>query len=226
MSAGVVVLLVGAGVAALANWWAVGDPATARKHRLEQWAKPITMGLLVGVAATAGSPDDGVRVALVIGAVLGLVGDVALLADSEPRFLVGLGAFALGHLAYAVAAVQVDVTPWALVGAAFMVALLAFRFVSRILPGARREGGGAMAGAVVFYGVVISLMVIAAWGMFTTASPAWLAAVGAMLFAISDWVLGHRKFAGPLPFGRLGVMVPYHLGQALLILGVALASGR
>jgi hypothetical protein len=39
-------------------------------------------------------------------------------------------------------------------------------------------------------------------------------------------VVGHRKFAGPLPVGRLGVMVPYHLGQALLILGVALASGR
>jgi uncharacterized membrane protein YhhN len=226
VSAAVVGLLIAAGVAAVSNWWAVSEPATAHKHRVEQWAKPITMALLVAVAATAGSPDDGVRIALVIGAVLGLVGDVALLGDSEPRFMAGLGAFALGHLAYAVAAVQVDVTGWALVGAAFMVALLAFRFVSRILPGARREGGGVMAGAVVFYGVVISLMVIAAWGMFATASPAWLAAVGAMLFAISDWVLGHRKFAGPLPVGRLGVMVPYHLGQALLILGVALASGR
>ena len=223
MSAGLVVLLIVAGLAALTNWWAVSDPANARKHRIEQWAKPITMALLIGVAATAGSPDDGVRIALVTGGVLGLVGDVALLGDSELRFMTGLGAFALGHLAYALAAVQIDVTPWALVGAAFMGALLAYRFVSRVVPGARREGGGALAGALMFYGVVISLMVIAAWGMFATDSPAWLAAIGAMLFAISDWVLGHRMFAGPLPLGRLGVMVPYHLGQALLILGVALA---
>jgi uncharacterized membrane protein YhhN len=220
----VVLLLIAAGVAALTNWWAVSDPPTARKPRVERWAKPITIALLVVVAATAGSPDNDVRITLVIGAVLGLVGDVAMLGDSEPRFMAGLGAFALGHFAYAAAAVQVDLTTWALVGTAFMAALLAFRFVSRIVPGARSEGGGVMAGAVVFYGVVISLMVIAAWGMFATDSPAWLAAVGAMLFAISDWVLGHRKFAGPLPMGRLGVMVPYHLGQALLILGVALAS--
>jgi uncharacterized membrane protein YhhN len=159
----------------------------------------------------------------VTGAVLGLVGDVALLGDSELRFMTGLGAFALGHLAYAVAAVQIDVTAWALVGAAFMAALLAFRFVSRIVPGARREGGGVLAGAVMFYGIVISLMVISAWGVFATDSPAWMAAVGAMLFAVSDWVLGHRTFAGPLRVGRLGVMVPYHAGQALLIVGVALA---
>jgi uncharacterized membrane protein YhhN len=223
VSAGVVVLLVAAGVAAGANWWAVSDPTTPGKRPTEQWAKPVTIALLVAVAATAGAPADGVRVALVIGAVLGLVGDVALLGDSEPRFMAGLGAFALGHLAYAAAAVQVDITAWALVGAAFMVAILAFRFISRIVPGAKREGGAALAGAVVFYGAVISLVVVAAWGMFATDSPAWLAGAGAMLFAISDWVLGHRRFAGPLPVGRLGVMVPYHVGQALLILGVALA---
>ncbi len=181
------------------------------------------MVLLIGVAATAGNPADGVRVALVIGAVLGLVGDVALLGHTEGRFMAGLGAFALGHLAYAAAAVQIDVSAWALVGVAFMAALLGFRFVSRILPGARRLGGPVLAGAVVFYGAVISLMVIAAWGIFDTASAAWLAAVGAMLFAVSDWVLGHTRFAGRVPGGRLAVMVPYHLGQALLILGVALA---
>src|SRR5690606_13042335 len=131
--------------------------------------------------------------------------------------------FAFGHLAYAGAAIQVAFTAWAVVGAVFMIALLAFRFVGRILPGARREGGAVLAGAVVFYGAVISLMVITAWGMFATDSPAWLAGAGALLFAISDWVLGHTRFAGPLPGGRLAVMVPYHLGQTLLILGVALA---
>jgi hypothetical protein len=33
-------------------------------------------------------------------------------------------------------------------------------------------------------------------------------------------VLGHRRFVGPLPGGRLAIMVPYHVGQALLIVGL------
>ena len=59
-------------------------------------------------------------------------------------------------------------------------------------------------------------MTLTAWGTGIV-----LAGVGATLFAVSDWVLGHRRFAGPLPGGRLAVMVPYHVGQALLIVGVA-----
>ncbi|HWL43469.1 MAG TPA: lysoplasmalogenase [Ilumatobacter sp.] len=223
MDAVAVALLVAAAAAGFVNWWAVSGPGSVLQRRVESVAKPLTMTLLVGVAATAGSPGGGVRVALVVGAVLGLVGDVALLGDSEPRFMAGLGAFALGHLAYAAAALQVGWSAWALAGVAFMAVLLAVRFVTRILPGAKREGGSVLAGAVTFYGAVISVMVITAWAIFDTATPAWLAAVGAMSFAVSDWVLGHTKFAGPLPGGRLAVMVPYHLGQALLIVGVALA---
>ena len=65
--------LIAAGVAALVDWWAV-----ARGRRtVELWAKPLTMALLVGVAATAGDPDGDVRSWLVAGALLGFVGDVA-----------------------------------------------------------------------------------------------------------------------------------------------------
>jgi uncharacterized membrane protein YhhN len=207
--------LIAAGVAALVDWWAV-----ARGRRMvELWAKPLTMALLVGVAATAGDPDGGVRAWLVAGAVLGLVGDVALLGDGEAAFMVGLAAFAFGHLAYAIAAVLVGFdAAWALVGAAFMAVVLGFRFATRTVPGARRRGGPALAGAVVFYACVITAMVITAWG--TTAV---IAGLGAMAFAASDWVLGHERFVGPLPGGRLSVIVPYHVGQALLIVGLATA---
>ena len=207
--------LIAAGVAALVDWWAV-----ARGRRMvELWAKPLTMALLVGVAATAGDPDGGVRAWLVAGAVLGLVGDVALLGDGEAAFMVGLAAFAFGHLAYAIAAVLVGFdAAWALVGAAFMAVVLGFRFATRTVPGARRRGGPALAGAVVFYACVITAMVITAWG--TTAV---IAGLGAMAFAASDWVLGHERFVGPIPGGRLSVIVPYHVGQALLIVGLATA---
>ncbi len=197
------------------DWWAVG---TSRR-RVELVAKPVTMATLVGVAAVAGSAPGEVRLWLVVGAVLGLVGDVALLDDGETSFMVGLGAFAIGHLAYAVAALGTgfELAP-ALAGAAFTIVLLAYRFVPRTLAGARRHGGDVLAGAVVFYAMVISLMVITSWG-----TAIWMAAAGASLFAISDWILGYQRFVGPLPGGRVSVHAPYHIGQGLLIVGVATA---
>jgi uncharacterized membrane protein YhhN len=177
------------------------------------------MALLVGVAATAGDPGGDVRAWLVVGAALGLVGDIALMGDGEVEFMVGLGAFAVGHLAYVVAALLVGFDPlWALIGVVFMAALLSVRFATRTVPGARRVGGAVLGGAVVFYACVITAMVVTAWGTAVV-----LAGVGAMAFAASDWVLGHERFVGPLPGGRLSVMVPYHVGQALLIVGLALA---
>lgn len=76
----------------------------------------------------------------------------------------------------------------------------------------------AFTAAVLFYAVVISAMVLTAWS-----SAVWVAALGAMSFAASDRVLGHQRFVGPLPGRRLSVIVPYHVGQALLIVGLATA---
>ena len=219
MNATATTLLIAAAAAALVDWWAV----SRNDRRWEAVLKPLTMALLVGVAATAGQPDTGVRVALVLGAALGLAGDVALLGESEGRFMAGLAAFAAGHLCYVAAAIQVGWSNWALVGVAAVVVMFGARFLTRVVPGARRLGGPVLAGAVVFYGAVIAAMMITAWGAAGVGHPAWLAGVGAVLFAASDWVLGHTRFAGPLPGGRLAVMVPYHAGQALLILGIALA---
>ncbi len=206
--------VLGAAVAAV-DWWAVG----AGRRRLEVVAKPAVMLVLIAVIIATPDVPGPVRTWLLVGAGLGLVGDVALLGDGETAFMAGLGSFALGHLAYVGAALTVGFDPaWALPGVAFGIALLGYRFLSQTLPGARVAGGDVLAGAVIFYALVISSMVVTAW-----ATTALLAAVGAMLFAVSDWVLGHRRFVGPLPLGRLGVMVPYHVGQALLVIGLATA---
>lgn len=209
------VLMVLSGVTALIDWWAV-----ARNRRtVELAAKPLTMALLVGVAASVGDPAADVRTWLVIGATLGLLGDVALLGDGEVAFMAGLGSFAVGHLSYGVSALLVGFDwAWAIPGVAFLAVLLGFRFIGETLPGAKRHGGPVLAGAVVFYAVVISVMVVTAW-----ATGEVLAAGGAVLFSISDWLLGYQRFVAPIKYGRLGVIVPYHLGQALLIIGLATA---
>lgn len=186
---------------------------------MELVAKPLTMTLLVVIAAVAGDAPGDVRGWLVVGAVLGVAGDVALLFDGEQAFMAGLAAFAFGHVFYAVAALAVGFSArWALGGALFTCLLLSYRFVPRTLPGARDHGGSVLAGAVVVYALVISTMVISAWGTGLA-----MAAIGASLFAISDWVLGHGRFVGPLPGGRVSVHVPYHVGQALLIVALATA---
>lgn len=214
------VFLAVAAVFGVIDWWAVAGEG---RRSVERWAKPAAMASLCVVAATAGSPSDGVRVALVIGAVLGLVGDVVI-GESEPRFMGGLVAFLIGHVAYVVAALMVGFD-WrtALIGLVFIVALLSYRFLTRVLPAAVGIGGRFLGGAVLTYGLVIAAMVVTAWGAAGTGSPAWMAGVGACSFAISDWVLGHNRFVGPLPGGSVTVMTTYHLGQALLILGLALA---
>jgi uncharacterized membrane protein YhhN len=210
------VLLVAAAASAVIDWWAVA----VENRRLEGVAKPATMALLVGVAATIGDAPADVRAWLLGGAVLGFVGDVALLRQGDLAFMAGLTAFAVGHGAYVVAAVLVgfDVV-WALPGVVFIALLLGYRFVGETVPGARDHGGPALGAAVLFYAFVISAMVVSAW-----ATSALLAVAGAMLFAVSDWALGFQRFVRPLGrHGRLGVMVPYHVGQAALIVGLATA---
>lgn len=209
-------LLVALAVAVGVDWWAVAT----RRRAVEVVAKPAASVLLVVLAATAGDVDAAVRSALVVAAVCGLLGDVALLGASKTRFMAGLGAFAVGHIAYAVAAIAGGVS-WArtLVAVPFLAVLLGWRFAGETVPGARRHGGDALAGAVLVYATAISLMVLTATG-----SGSWLAAAGAALFAISDWVLGYNRFVRPWRHGRLLVMVAYYGGQTALILGLARAG--
>lgn len=209
------VLLVVATVVAVVDWWSVGVGCRS----VEVLTKPGTMVVLAGVAATWGDPPADVRTALVVGALFGLVGDVALLRPGTAPFLAGLSSFAVGHVAYVWAAVASgqDRT-WMLPGIAFVVLLLGFRFATRFVAGAHRSGGAVMAGAVVFYAAVISAMSVTVWG-----SGSVVAGLGAVAFGTSDWLIGHDRFVGPAPGGRLLVRIVYHLGQAALIVGLAAA---
>ena len=72
---------------------------------------------------------------------------------------------------------------------------------------------------VAVYTVVIGAMLVCAW---FTGEP--LVALGATVFVISDATLSVDRFVRPLPHAHLAVMVTYHLGQALIVLGVLAAA--
>lgn len=198
-------------LAALANWWAV----VAGHRQVMVVAKPLTLAALIAVALVGGATDHPAGRWLLVGLVLCLAGDVFLLSDSEPAFLGGLTSFLLGHLAYVVAFLSLGLgePAWGLIG--MMTLIAAAPWIVRVVPAAHRDGGGGLAGAVVAYTLVIGMMVVVTW-----MTGEWLIGVGATTFMVSDTVLAVNKFVRRHRLGDLAVMVTYHLGQLLIVIGV------
>lgn len=198
---------------ALLDWVAVARGS----RRAEALLKPAALAALIGVALALGATGTSYGAWLLVALGLGLVGDVALLSDSLPRFKAGLAAFLVGHLAYLVAFVA---APGAAFGnlqglAAGLVVAGALTYTKEVLPRVRREHGLGLAVPVGVYSAVIGAMVFVA---FTTGL--WLVALGATIFLASDSILSKDRFVAPLPHGHLKVMVTYHLGQALIVAGL------
>ncbi len=216
MDALTLVLVIAFAAFAAADWLAIWQGAQ-RRRRL---TKPAATVVLVVIAAVAGEMAGDARAALVVAALLCLAGDVALLGDSNERFLAGLSAFALGHVAYVVTALLVGVS-WPRLAVAFpvLVVLIGFQVVTRMLDGARRHGGQPMLVAVVVYSLIISAMVVTATG-----TPSWLAFAGATWFAVSDSMIAYNRFVRPFHGADLPIMVTYHLGQLLLIAGLIIGG--
>jgi uncharacterized membrane protein YhhN len=201
--------------AAVVDWIAVGLDGQ-RSRAVERVAKPLVLGALLAAAVVwpVGAGDSAaVRPWLVAALAASLAGDVLLLAPG--RFIAGLVAFLLAHLAYLGAFAQLPGSvPWLVLGVALTGVVVAS--VGRLLLAAARRAGLGVPVAV--YGTVICGMAIAAT---RTGLPA--AILGAWLFVASDAMLAWGRFQAPSagsPRGpaalRVAVMVTYHAGQVLL----------
>ncbi|MBK5222757.1 MAG: lysoplasmalogenase [Acidimicrobiia bacterium] len=201
------VLLAAAATLALVDWWAVWN----RRPSVRHIAKPGTLVALIGVAIALDPFDPAIRTWMVAGLVLSLAGDVFLML-AERWFIAGLVSFLLGHVAYVVALQQAPRSlAWSAVSGAVVIACgvtIGRRIVARVGAGSNAN----LAGPVVAYLVVISAMVVSAFG-----TAAALAIVGALLFYASDATLAWNRFVEPRKLGPLAVMVTYHLGQAGLV---------
>jgi uncharacterized membrane protein YhhN len=199
------------------NWWSVA----VRGRRREWVSKPLVLVLLVGTAWLGGAADSAAGWWLLAALGLSLAGDVALLSDSQARFVIGLASFLLAHVAFVVVFAHLGMprADLGLVGLA-LVAGLAGVVGRRVVPAAWREGGPALGGAVTAYMGVIGVMVVAAW-----ATGHLLVAAGASVFMVSDAILAMDRFVQGRRFGPLAVMVAYHLAQVLLVVGVLSAIG-
>jgi uncharacterized membrane protein YhhN len=211
-----VTLLILAAVLAVGDWIAVQQ----RLFRMEYVFKPATLAALAATAAVAnlGDAKPWVFAALVFG----LIGDVGLMLSegrSDPPFLIGLGAFLIGHGWYIVAFLRTGVRGWYVLSGLLVVAGIAGLALPAVLRGAARSAGRPFAMIVAFYASALSAMTVlgVGTGLVTVA-------VGAVLFLISDTLIARQRFVRPVPNGDVLIIVTYHLAQFLILVGLIRAA--
>lgn len=196
---------------AMADWWAVGT-----NHKVVEYAaKPLTMVMLITVALNLDVTSDAVLIAFVAALLFSLLGDVFLMLPGEQWFVFGLGAFLVGHLAYIVGLVLRGMTPAAFVVGLVVVGLAVLVIGRKILGSVRKSDTPELAVPVTAYIGVISVMVACAFG---TLDP--FAIVGGVLFYTSDALIAWNRFVQAYPWGRVAIMITYHLGQIGLVLSL------
>lgn len=197
------------GILAIANWWS----RLKLNDRVELVTKPLTTVGAILIAATAGGPHTATIVA-VIALALCLAGDIALLPAID-KFVVGLGAFLLGHIAFVVMFADLGFDRWPIAGVAIAgCALLLGTVAIPIVRGAAVKGFGIPVRA---YLAVICAMTIAGW-----ATGNWLVMVGSAAFIISDTILGWGQFVAERAWMHVAIMVTYHTAIVALALSLTL----
>ncbi len=190
-----------------------GAPFALDRPALVFVFKPLTTLLIIGWAWWRGAQMPLQRRWIVAGLVLSLGGDVALLWPQQ-AFVVGLLAFLLAHLAYIRAfcvPVRFAARPLWFVAYGIVAALLLSQLWHGVPAGLRV--------AVVAYVLCLASMAAqAAVGWRSTAGTSderWArrAAIGGLLFMLSDTLLAFNKFDAPLPFASLWILASYWLAQ-------------
>lgn len=175
-------------------------------------AKPLASLAFIAVALASGALDSSYGKMVLLGLVACAAGDVLLIPrGAGGAFLAGMGSFALGHGAYALAFVQRGVAPtaaWIALGAMAGVAISTLHWLGPRLP---KE----MQVPIRVYIAIISAMVALAVGT-SVISGNPLFAMGAIAFATSDLAVARERFVKPGFVNQLWGLPLYYAAQVLL----------
>jgi len=188
-------------------------------------AKPLTTLLIAAMVLrnaglwpatdTPSAPRTYAR-AILLGMAFSCIGDIALMLPFD-AFVPGLIAFLLAHLCYIVAFREGFRAGRGLGTAGALLAVFAGINLAGLWPLLPSD----LRIPVVVYVAVLALMatlaLARAWSHASTTAPAlqgarW-AAIGAILFVISDSVLAWDRFGGGLPAATLCVLSTYYAAQ-------------
>lgn len=185
--------------------------------------KPLATLLVIAVAVLS-FREAQVNLTYTVGVLIGLAlsfgGDIALMLQANRKaFMIGLVLFLLAHVAYAVTFALVTGLD-AIVWPATLVLLALGVGIYRLF----YSGLGAMKVPVIVYIFVISVMVNQAVATFNSSAfstaQAWMIAIGAVLFYISDVILAANRFWKPFQHNRIS-LVFYYAGQFLIALAAS-----
>lgn len=179
-------------------------------------AKPLATLLIAAIVWRAHVAPPGYRRAILLGMAFSCIGDIALMLPFD-AFVPGLIAFLLAHVCYIVAFRAGFRAGRGLVFAAALLAVFAGINLAGLWPLLPND----LRIPVVVYVVVLALMatlaLARAWAnnAATPSAPtsARWAAIGAVLFVISDSVLAWDRFGGGLPAATLCVLSTYYAAQ-------------
>jgi uncharacterized membrane protein YhhN len=179
-------------------------------------AKPATTTLILVMALVAPqSVSAFYQTVIVVGLLFSLAGDIFLMLPQD-RFMAGLVSFLLAHLWYSVAfGSQID---WPLLSIwGLPVVVFAIGIYRLLLPHL-----GKLRLPVLAYMVIISLMAWLAITLFMQRQEEWTlwAALGAILFVVSDSTLALNRFRKPFWSAQLIVLGTYYGAQWLIALSV------
>ncbi len=194
-------------------------PDRRGRFRWKPLASAAFVALPLVAGAFGGDHDRTLAAWIVAGLVLGAVGDMALMFESERAFLVGLVAFLLGHVAYVIGLAHVQ-PPGAWLDGAMRIAAPLALAISAVVLAWLWPRLGAMRVPVIAYVLVISAMLIGGLAVSLTdaaASPnaRHLLTAGAALFYASDLAVAREKFVGRDPWNRTIGLPIYFAAQVL-----------
>jgi uncharacterized membrane protein YhhN len=156
-------------------------------------AKPAAALCFLWAAVAWGALASDYGRWILLGLGLSACGDVLLLAAGRGLgFQTGIGAFLLGHVAYAVAFLGLPLDGRALGLVGLLAALAGWRILRWLTPFV----AGPLRAAVTAYVAVIGTMVTLACAASLAGAPG-LAAVGAIAFAASDLSVARDRFVAP-----------------------------
>ncbi|RLB39420.1 MAG: lysoplasmalogenase [Deltaproteobacteria bacterium] len=182
-------------------------------------AKPFaSLGFIVA-AIGFGALESHYGNIVLVGLILGAIGDVCLLGQAKQYFIAGLVSFLLGHVAYVVAFSSLPISvPPALMAAAAMAAIMAMmaRWVFPHAPDMRVPIG--------IYMLVIAAMCVVAVGAGAAGAP-WMIPVGAVMFTASDIAVVRDRFVAPGFVNRLWGLPLYYAAQLIIAWSIMAVNG-
>jgi uncharacterized membrane protein YhhN len=180
--------------------------------------KPLTTSLTLWLAWQLASPGGACPLlgwCIVAGLAFALAGDIFLMLPSD-RFLPGLVCFLVTHICYTAA----FFTPPR--GLSSLATLLPFAVFGAVMFRTLAPGAGALRVPVLVYAAAICAMAWQATERHWLAGSAGsgLALAGALLFVISDSVLGLNRFRRPFRWAQAVLLATYFAGQWLIALSL------